>query len=174
MTRCDFMNVNRAFRRTIAAAALLGVVMPSSATAQESGLPLGTTAPAAIVETPAGAKVDLGKYVGKTPVVLQFWAVWCSNCKALEPQMRAARAKYRNVRFVGVAVGVNQSAKLVGRYAAKHKLPFEVFYDRTGDAAEKYDVPATSHIVVLDRTGKVVYTGVGSDQNIDAAVRKAL
>jgi len=27
---------------------------------------------------------------------------------------------------------------------------------------------------VLDRTGKVVYTGVGSDQNIDAAIRRAL
>jgi TATA-box binding protein (TBP) (component of TFIID and TFIIIB) len=28
--------------------------------------------------------------------------------------------------------------------------------------------------VVVDRSGKVVYTGVGGTQNIDAAIRKAL
>jgi ribosomal protein S5 len=35
-------------------------------------------------------------------------------------------------------------------------------------------VPATSYVVVVDRSGKVVYTGVGGTQNIDAAIRKAL
>ena len=106
---------------------------------------------------------------------MQFWAVWCSTCKSLEPKMRAAQAKYgKQVRFVGVAVGVNQSARLVERYSAKHKLPFEVFYDRTGDATDKFAVPATSYIVALDAKGKIVYTGVGADQDVDAAVRLAL
>jgi len=164
-------------RRFMAAVTLagFGLFAPALARAQETGIAVGATAPAALVETPEGAKVDLGKYVGKTPVVFQFWAVWCSNCKALEPQMRAAQTKYgKRVQFVGVAVGVNQSAALARRYATKHQLPFEVLYDKTGDAAEKYDVPATSYIVVVNRAGKVVYTGVGADQNIDAAVRKAL
>ena len=164
-------------RRSMAAVTLagFGLFAPALARAQETGIAVGATAPAALVETPEGAKVDLGKYVGKTPVVFQFWAVWCSNCKALEPQMRAAQTKYgKRVQFVGVAVGVNQSAALARRYATKHQLPFEVLYDKTGDAAEKYDVPATSYIVVVNRAGKVVYTGVGADQNIDAAVRKAL
>ena len=164
-------------RRFMAAVTLagFGLFAPALARAQETGIAVGATAPAALVETPEGVKVDLGKYVGKTPVVFQFWAVWCSNCKALEPQMRAAQTKYgKRVQFVGVAVGVNQSAALARRYATKHQLPFEVLYDKTGDAAEKYDVPATSYIVVVNRAGKVVYTGVGADQNIDAAVRKAL
>jgi hypothetical protein len=33
---------------------------------------------------------------------------------------------------------------LARRYATKHQLPFEVLYDKTGDAAEKYDVPGTA------------------------------
>ena len=172
------MEMSRSHVRRLTAAIALagcGLLAPQMARAQDTGIPVGTTAPAANVETPEGAKVDLGKYVGKTPVVLQFWAVWCSNCKALEPRMRAAQTKYgKRVRFVGVAVGVNQSAALARKYATKHKLPFEVLYDKNGDAAEKYDVPATSYIVVVNRAGKVVYTGVGADQDIDAAVRKAL
>jgi hypothetical protein len=37
-----------------------------------------------------------------------------------------------------------------------------------------YDVPATSYVVVLDKAGKVVYTGLGGKQAIDAALAKAL
>ena len=50
----------------------------------------------------------------------------------------------------------------------------ELLYDRKGDASEAYDAPATSYVVVLDRTGKVVYTGAGGDQDLEAAIRKAL
>ena len=173
MTDRSLMHVRRLM--VVLVLAGFGQLAPSLVRAQETGIAVGQQAPAALVETPEGAKVDLGKYVGKTPLVFQFWAVWCSNCKALEPQMRAAQMKYgKRVRFVGVAVGVNQSAALARRYATKHQLPFEVLYDKTGDAADKYDVPATSYIVVVNRAGKVVYTGVGADQNIDAAVKKSL
>lgn len=158
---------------TVVALACAAIALPSAASAQGAGV--GTMAKGARVETTAGAPVDLARYIGKEPVLMQFWAVWCSTCKGLEPRMRAAQAKYgKRVRFVGVAVGVNQSARLVERYAAKHELPFEVFYDRTGDATDKFAVPATSYIVALDAKGKIVYTGVGADQDVDAAVRRAL
>ena len=150
----------------------------SSATmaqAQDVGIKVGAKAPAVAVETLDGAKVDLASYFGKTPVVIEFWATWCPNCKDLEPAMRAARARYGSrVRFVGVAVGVNQSTERVRRYADKYKVPFDVLYDRRGDAVEAYGVPATSYIVVVDAKGVIVYTGLGGDQNIDAAIKRAL
>jgi hypothetical protein len=89
--------------------------------------------------------------------------------------MSAAAKKYAGrLSMVGVAVGVNQSAALAKAYAAKHALPLAVVYDDKGDAADKFDVPATSYIVILNRDGKVVYTGVGAEQDIDAAIRKVL
>ena len=165
------MIVAREIRRVV----LLVALCTGSAAAQEVGISLGSKAPAAVVEGTDGKPVNLSRYIGKTPVIIQFWATWCSNCKELEPAMAAAQKKYgARVKFVGVAVGVNQSAERVKLYARKHKLPLEVLYDRTGAAAEAYDVPATSYIVVLDRRGTVVYTGVGGTQNVDAAVRKGL
>lgn len=156
---------------------LVGLVLlvAPSIVAGQSGIAVGAQAPDAKLETVDGKAASLSQYIGKSPVLIQFWATWCGNCKALEPQMTAAAAKYKGkVALVGVAVGVNQSAALVKRYSEKHKLPLAVLYDRTGDAADRYDVPATSYIVVIDRAGKVVYTGLGGDQNIDAAIRKAL
>jgi len=156
------------------AAAILAA--PGPAAAQTLGIPVGSKAPVVAVESLDGKPVSLAQYVGKAPVVMQFWATWCSNCKALEPRMAAARRKYaaRGVRFVGLAVSVNQSPQRVKAYAQRHPMPVELFYDRTGAASDAYDVPATSYIVVVNRQGTVVYTGVGSDQDIDAAVRKAL
>ena len=143
--------------------------------AQDVGLKVGSTAPAVTVETLDGAKVDLGSYFGKTPVVIEFWATWCPNCKDLEPAMREAKSRYGDrVRFVGVAVGVNQSTERVRRYSDKYKVPFEVLYDRRGDAVEAFVVPATSYVVVVDAKGKIVYTGLGGDQNVDAAIKRAL
>ena len=146
------------------------------AAAQTLGIPVGSRAPIAAVETLDGKPANLSQYIGKSPVVMQFWATWCSNCKALEPKVIAAKRKYaaRGVRFVGVAVSVNQSPKRVQLYTQRHPLPLDVVYDKTGAASDAYDVPATSYIVVVNKAGTVVYTGVGSDQDIDAAVRKAL
>lgn len=143
--------------------------------AQDLGIGLGKQAPAAIVKDLNGKPVNLGSYIGKGPMLIEFWATWCGNCRHLEPSLLAAQKKYgKKVRFIGVAVSVNQSPGRVRSYATKHKLKHEILFDENGDATDAYDVPATSYIVVIDRKGKVVYTGLGGDQNIDAAVRKAL
>ena len=160
-------------RFVIGALALACAGAPAVAVAQ--GIAVGAQAPDARVETTDGKAASLGQYIGKTPVLIQFWATWCGNCKELEPAMLAAAKKHAGkVKFIGVAVSVNQSPQRVKLYAAKHRLPFEIVYDRKGYASDAYEVPATSYIVVIDRSGKVVYTGVGGDQDIEAAVRKGL
>ena len=143
--------------------------------AQESGIPVGSAAPAAKLETLDGKPADLGEYVGKGPVLIEFWATWCENCKALEPAILAAQKKYAGrVQFIGVAVSANQSAELVRRYVEKHGLAGTQLYDRKGLSIDAYDVPATSFVVVINKAGKVVYAGVGGRQDVDAAIKKAL
>lgn len=157
----------------VAVAAAL-VAHPAVGGAQSS-VAVGSRGPGAAVRTLDGKPADLARWVGKQPTLLQFWATWCSSCKALEPQMAALRQKYgARVALVGVAVSVNQSPARVQAFAARHKMPVELVYDADGNATDAYDVPATSYVVVLDRTGKVVYTGQGPDQDLEAAVRLAL
>ncbi len=119
-----------------------------------------------------GNAVDLATYVGTRPVLLEFWATWCPVCKELEPAMRAAHAKYRDVvEFLIVAVGVNQSVRSVRRHVERHAMPGRVLWDGRGQAVRAFRAPSTSYIVVLDAAGKVVYTGVGEQQRIEEAVR---
>lgn len=143
--------------------------------AQDIGLELGTLAPGAKVETLDGQPADLSTFVGKAPVLLEFWATWCANCHELEPTMKAMHAKYgTKMSFVGVAVSVNQSPERVKAYVAKHELPWIQVFDRKGNASGAYDAPATSYVVVLDKAGKVVYTGLGGKQDLESAIRRAL
>lgn len=173
------MDMNRIFltrgRRGAIVVALAALMTARPAAAQESGLALGSHAPAPKVETLDSKPADLTPFVGKGATAIEFWATWCENCKELEPAWLAAQRKFAGrVHFVSVAVGVNQSAELVRRYVTRHKLTGVQFYDRTGAAVEAFDVPATSYVVVLDKTGKVVYGGVGGKQDLDAAIKKAL
>lgn len=156
------------------AGTLLAALAAHEGQAQDLGIAVGTKAPAALVETLSGAPADLAKYVGQKPLLLEFWATWCSNCKELEPQMLAVQRKYAGkLNIVAVAVSYNQSPERVKLYAAKHGYGYDVLYDRHGAATDAYSVPATSYVVVVDAKGTVVYTGQGGDQNLDAAVHRA-
>jgi thiol-disulfide isomerase/thioredoxin len=162
-------------RSILAAAMLVASAALAPLDAQAIGLPIGTVAPAAAVQTLDGKPVDLKQYIGKTPVVIEFWATWCPNCKDLEPTFQALARKYGSrVRLLGVAVSMNQSPARVKAYAEKHALPLEVLWDHDGIATDVYSAPATSYVVVVDTAGKVVYTGLGGKQDLDAVVAKLL
>lgn len=153
----------------------LAVVAPAVARAQDVGLEVGSTAPPAKVYTLDGKEADLAQYIGKTPVIIEFWATWCPNCQELEPTLVAALKKYGDqVKFVGVAVSVNETPERVKAFVAKHGLPGDHYFDTKGNASGAYDAPATSYVVVINKAGKVVYTGLGGKQNLDAAIKKAL
>jgi thiol-disulfide isomerase/thioredoxin len=155
------------------AAALAAPVLVASA--QDTGLPVGSDAPAAVVQTLDGKDVDLATYLKKGPVVIEFWATWCPNCHELEPHMLSLAKQYAGkVTWIIVAVSVNESAARVQKYAAAHAYPMPVFYDTHGNASEAYEAPATSYIVAIDKTGKVRYTGVGGDQDLNAVIKAVL
>jgi|SRR3569833_629934 len=168
--------ITRAIARRIGALSfVLTAAQAHRALAQEGGIAVGAMAPAAAVQTLDGKAADLSQYIGKTPVVLEFWATWCPLCKKLEPAMQAAREKYAGrVTFVSVGVKDNQTAEKQMAYVNEMRMGGRFVFDRDGKAVAAYQAPHTSYVVVIDKSGKVVYTGVGPEQNVEVAVAKAL
>ncbi len=158
--------------------ALLAIAFAGSArvaVAQEAGIAVGAMAPAAAVEMLDGKAADLSQYVGKGPVVLEFWATWCPLCRKLEPSLQAAREKHAGkVTFISVGVRDNQTAEKQLAYVTEKHIGGMFVFDKDAKAVAAYKAPHTSYLVVIDASGKVVYTGVGPDQNVEAAVAKAL
>src|SRR5437773_10711580 len=123
-----------------AIALLVTLAVPASA--QDIGIEVGSMAPAAKVHTLDGKDANLSQYIGKTPILMEFWATWCPNCKELEPALKTMAAKYgKQVKIIGIAVSVNQSPEKVKEFVAKHQLPGEHFFDTKGEASGAYDAP---------------------------------
>jgi thiol-disulfide isomerase/thioredoxin len=162
--------------KKIFAALVLGLWVSLGAgtlAAQESGIAVGSKAPAVTVHDLDGKSVDLSQYIGTKPVFLEFWATWCTNCQELLPQVQAAKAAYGSkVEFIGVNVTVNQSPTRVRKYVETHRPPYRTLYDDEGNSTRAYQVPATSYVVIVDRAGKVAYTGIGGTQDFEGVLRR--
>ncbi len=150
----------------------LGVAaIPTALVAQEEGIGVGKAAPVVAVPDLDGRPVNLGQYIGKRPMLLEFWATWCPICQALLPRMQAMHRKYGDrVAFLGINVAVNQTRDRVRRYLGQHDMPFQVLYDEDGVSTRAYDAPQTSYIVIIDKSGRVAYTGVGTEQRFEEAL----
>jgi thiol-disulfide isomerase/thioredoxin len=155
---------------------LLGVgARGANAQEDEIGIPRGATPPAVTIEDLDGRAVDLAQWVGRKPVLIEFWATWCPTCEALLPKMEAAHRHYGSqVEFIVVAVAVNQSQSTIKRHLERHAMPFRFLWDTNGNAVRAFQAPATSYVVVLDAEGRVVYTGLGSDQDVEAALKRSV
>ena len=159
--------------RRLAPAVLLLVALAGQARAQDEGIALGARAPAVVVNDIDGKPVNLADYIGKKPLLLEFWATWCSVCEELLPKVKAAHAMYgEKVVFLGVNVTVNQTPERVRRWIANNDPPYRTLYDDKGVSTRAYEAPVTSYIVIVDAAGKVAYTGTGADQDLAGALAR--
>lgn len=160
---------------SFAAAMAALLVLVGSASAQGEGqvsLAAGTVGPGAELEDLDGNPVDLSAYfVSEVPTLIEFWASWCENCEALQPQLDEIKATYGDqVNVIAVAVAVSQSLRRVRRHVEEHGASYPYLWDARGNAVRAYEAPTTSVVVILDGAGQVAYTGVGAGQDLVGAM----
>jgi len=163
-------------RGALCVVASMALTAPLAAQDEHIGIALGATPPPITIETLDGKPVDLQALIGKKPVLIEFWATWCPLCEALFPKLEAAQRRYAGqIEVVVVAVAVNQTKRAIARHLDKHPMPFAtVYWDTEGRATRAFQAPSTSYVVSLDAAGKVVYTGLGEEQDIEEAMKRAV
>lgn len=158
-------------------AALVAAATPAALRAQDAGvgLALGTKAPPVTVEDLDGNPVQLRDVIGGKPALLEFWATWCPLCEELQPQLDRIQADHGDeLQIVAVSVAVNQNPRRIRRHLERHDPGYPFVYDAKGEAVRAYRAATTSIVILLDAEGTVVYTGVGGDQDLIAAVESLL
>jgi len=145
-------------RRTLAALAL--VLLSASASARE----VGETLPPdfALGVDLAGKPVTAGKFAGK-PVLIVFWATWCSDCARELPVAEALHKRWGE-RAVVLGISTDASSRDLKKYLRKNadKLTFAVSHDRSG-IARSFGVREIPTNLLVDASGVVRWKRVGFD-----------
>src|SRR5690348_11413618 len=94
---------------TAAAATLLSAaLLAAPGTAAGDGASIGQPAPALVVPQLDGKTFDLASERGKV-VIVNFWATWCSPCRAEMPLLDSFYQRYRTRGLVLIGVSVDRS-----------------------------------------------------------------
>lgn len=125
-------------------------------------------APDLNLKSPAGETVPLAAYIGKKPVLLVFWASWCTICNDEVPLLKKLNAD----RFKVIAVNEGESAWKTKRFIAMNDIGYQVVLDPDGTVAKAFQVPGVPACAIIGKSGLIVYRGLGLPENIDAYAGK--
>lgn len=123
---------------------------------------MGETAPAFTSWDLSGKKVSLADFKGH-PVLITFWATWCTACQEELPAVQRIRDRYQSTGLKVLAVNYRQTNNgLMSQYLAGLHVNLETVMDPEGTIASAYGVDIGLPIsVVLDRKATVLQIIVG-------------
>lgn len=130
----------------------------SNQSSQEEEEPELTPAPDFTVYDKDGNEVRLSDFAGK-PIVLNFWASWCSPCKSEMPDFNQAYLDYgEEVQFlmVNMTDGSRETVESASAFIEEQGYEFPVFYDTSYDAALTYGAYALPTTYFIDAEGYAV------------------
>lgn len=111
-----------------------------------------------------GNEVSLSDFAGQ-PVVLNFWASWCSYCKLEMPDFDAAYGEYGDdvvFMMVNVTDGRRETREDGQSYVDKQDFSFPVYFDTELDATYAYNVSGLPTSVFISPDGTVADTVTGA------------
>jgi len=129
----------------------IGQIGPSS----EPGVAkVGDLAPDFNLETLDGSTVRLSDFRG-TPVVLNFWASWCTPCRKEFPLLRAS-AKDAGGRYAVVGVSTEDIRSDARAFAKDEDANWPNGFDVDKGVAKSYGVIGKPQTFFIDADGRIV------------------
>lgn len=104
-----------------------------------------------------GRPVALGRFLGKEPVLLVFWATWCPECRAAIPEINALSTGPLAGKLRVFGLDFQESREKVARAVTSRGIRYPVLLDLRGEVARSYGVVGIPTYVLIDRQGNVVY-----------------
>lgn len=117
-----------------------------------------TLAPDFTVLDSEGNEVKLSELIGK-PMVLNFWASWCSPCKSEMPEFNKVYEELKDeINFVMVDMvdGQRETMEKGKKFVEEEGFSFPTYYDTKSDAAYTYGIRSIPTTFFIDKDGYIV------------------
>lgn len=116
---------------------------------------------------------------GGKPMIIDFWATWCSPCKA---ELNAIAENYADwqketgVKLVAVSIDDARNMDKVGPYVNGKNWEYEVLLDPNGDFKRAMNVNNVPHVFVVNGNREIVWqqnsASPGDDEKLYEIVKK--
>ena len=102
-----------------------------------------------------GDKVTLKELKGK-PIILTFWATWCSPCEEELPTLiKFAEGKKDQLGILTIAID-GENKKKVQRFVEENKISLAVLLDEKGETTRSYRIRMIPTTILIDRDGMMI------------------
>jgi cytochrome c biogenesis protein CcmG/thiol:disulfide interchange protein DsbE len=111
------------------------------------------------------------------PLIINFWATWCTSCSAEMPVLEEQRRAHEGDGLVIVAVNVGEGLNAARRFIEEFDLfEFAVAMDPSLAIADAYGIRGLPQSVFVDRNGVVqaTYQGQLDNETMERYVRAAI
>ena len=118
--------------------------------------PKGFAAPALTLPAlNATGDLTLSSFKGK-PVVLNFWASWCTTCKDEAALLGDAERKWRDQGVVFLGVDASDKADSAKAFAKLYNFEYDSFFDAAGTIGPAWGVTGYPETFFIDAQGRIV------------------
>lgn len=124
-------------------------------TANISGTTEQNQAPDFTLSRLGGGTISLAEFRGKKPVVVDFWASWCPNCRRDMPNLNRYYEKYKDqVEVIGV--NLQESESTVKDFIASRNISFPIALDPSSQTSHAFGIQYTNTHFLIDKNGNLV------------------
>ena len=120
------------------------------------------TIPSVQLKDLTGSTVDTGTLENDgNPIVICFWATWCSPCKRELNNYMDYYADWQEetgVKIIAVSIDDTRSTKRVAPYFMSSGWEFEILLDPSGDFKRAMGVNNVPHTFVYNGEGELVWS----------------
>ncbi len=129
-----------------------------------------------VLENIEGEYVELEQFIGKGPILLSFWATWCKPCKEELKEYNKLYKEFSDSGLTVLAVSIDneKSMSKVKPYIKTNGYDFTVLLDPNSEVARMYYARMVPYSLIIDKTGKVIYTHLGYKKGDELEVRKII
>jgi peroxiredoxin len=104
--------------------------------------------------------ITLQDYRGDV-VYLTFWASWCIPCRQEMPYLAQLWQRHREAGLRVIGINVEEDTAAALQFAKDHDIPFPLASDQDRAVSKLYRVPGFPTHYIVDRKGKIRFSGLG-------------
>lgn len=105
-------------------------------------------------------KFSLSDFTGK-PVILNFWATWCSPCREEMPFLQKTWSEYKDDGIVFIGINVMDDPENASMFLSSLNIDYLNLTDKSGSVSGRYGVVALPATFFIDKNGNIYKQNYG-------------